>query len=85
MLDLGVGSVEEFKEDVSDGNLFQGAPEGFRAEIEEELVALARVNGAGAHGAQGLGMCGNHAHRVPGQPARLDIGQQLAGCGIEGR
>src|SRR2546423_13565178 len=85
VLDRVMGGVEELEEDVSDPDGRQRPAKTFGAEVEEILVAPARIDVDGAHLAQGVGVTRHHANRVPAQPAFPDLGNHPARRGVVGQ
>lgn len=76
VFDGGVGAFKEFKEDIGDADVGEGAAEGFGPQIEEELVMLARVDVDGLHRGECSSVQGDHAHGVPGEPAFPHFGNE---------
>ena len=85
VLDRRVRRVEELEEVVGDARGLELAPERLRAEVEEELVALAAVDVDRRQGAQRVDSLRRHPHRVPLEPPRPDVLTQLAGLGVVGQ
>ena len=83
VLDRHVRGVEELEVDVRDADPLERAPKGLRAEVEEPLVLLARVDVDRLQGAESVGVAGNHAHGIPREPPVPDFGNEARGRGVE--
>src|SRR5579862_1546087 len=85
VLDRAVRPLEELEEDVGDADRFERPAERLRAEVEEVLVAPARVDVDRAQPPQCVGVALRHPDGVPREPARPHVFAQAARPRLEGQ